>query len=109
MCLINTSTVENCSKCPFCIEPKFSKKPFKSVVYRSTELLELIYSNLENFKNTTSKGGKKYYILFVDDFYIYTKIYLLSSKINERVVFAFFIDEDPKTYKKAITSIEFDL
>ena len=56
------------------------KKPFRLVKTRSIELLELIHSYLVDFKNTISKGGKKYYINFVDDFSKYTKVYLLKSK-----------------------------
>ena len=37
-------------------------------------------SDLRDFKNTMSKGGKKWYITFVDDFSKYTKVYLLKSK-----------------------------
>ena len=42
-------------------------------------MLELVHSNLADFKNTTSNGGKKWYITFVDDFSRYTKVYLLKS------------------------------
>ena len=63
-----------------CVEAKHAKKPFKSIISRKTELLELIHSNLAYFKNTVRSGGKKYYIAFVDDFSRYTKVYLLKSK-----------------------------
>ncbi|KAL0354512.1 UNVERIFIED_CONTAM: Retrovirus-related Pol polyprotein from transposon TNT 1-94 [Sesamum radiatum] len=61
-------------------ESKFVRKPFKPVTQRCTELLELIHSDLADFKNTLSKGGKRYYISFVDDYSRYTKIYLLRNK-----------------------------
>ncbi|XP_075074780.1 uncharacterized protein LOC142162334 [Nicotiana tabacum] len=64
-------------------EAKHTKKPFKNVTSRKTELLELVHSDLANFKNIVSKGGKKYYITFVDDFSRYTKVYLLKSKDAE--------------------------
>ena len=48
------------------------KKPFRHVKTKSIKLLELIHSDLADFKNTISKGGKKYYITFVDDFSRYT-------------------------------------
>ena len=51
------------------------------------ELLELIHLDLVDFKNTISKGGKKYYITFVDDFSRYTKVYLLKSKDEDREMF----------------------
>ena len=55
------------SKCHICVEAKHAKKPFKYVISRKTELLELLRSVLVDFKNTVSKGGKKYYITFVDE------------------------------------------
>ena len=85
MHLMDVVNDENCSKCSVYVEAKYAKKkPFKLAKTRSIELLELIHSYLVDFKNTISKGGKKYYINFVDDFSRYTKVYLLKSK-NEVV------------------------
>ncbi|KAL0313642.1 UNVERIFIED_CONTAM: Retrovirus-related Pol polyprotein from transposon TNT 1-94 [Sesamum radiatum] len=80
MNLIDISEADKCSKCSVCVESKFVRKPFKPVTQRCTELLELIHSDLADFKNTLSKGGKRYYISFVDDYSRYTKIYLLRNK-----------------------------
>ena len=80
MRLIPNVNTNNCSKCDVCVEAKFAKKPFKSVTARKTELLELVHLDLADFKNTISKGGKKWYITFVDDYSRYTKVYLLKSK-----------------------------
>ena len=54
MRLIPNVTTENCSKCLICVEEKFVKKTFKSVTVRKTELLELVHSDLADFKNTMS-------------------------------------------------------
>ena len=87
MSLIPNVNTENCSKCPVCVEEKFAKKPFKNVTTRKIELLELVHSDLTDFKNTMSKGGKKWYITFVDDYSRYTKIYLLKSKDEAEEMF----------------------
>ena len=58
---------------------KFIKKQFKSVTATKIELWELVHSDLADFKKT-SKGGKKWYITFVDRCSRYTKVYLLKSK-----------------------------
>ncbi|XP_039141238.1 uncharacterized protein LOC120278531 [Dioscorea cayenensis subsp. rotundata] len=78
--LIPAVNVNEFSKCSVCVEAKFAKKPFKSVENRNSKLLELIHTDLADFKNTISKGGKKYYVTFIDDFSRYTKVYLLRSK-----------------------------
>ena len=55
------------SKCEVCVEANFHKKPFKPVE-RQTELLEHIHSDLGDFKNNMTRGDKRYYITFVDNY-----------------------------------------
>lgn len=50
-------------------------------------MLELIHSDLADFKSTPSKGGKLYYVTFVDDFSRYTRVYLLKSKDETTDIF----------------------
>ena len=68
----------------FCMYRSYlcQKKAFKPVTSKQIGLLELVHSDLADFKNTAGKGGKTYYITFVDDYSRYTKVYLLSL-INE--------------------------
>lgn len=77
MHFINAADTNDCSKRTVCEEVKFAKIPFKPVTSKSI-VLELIQSDLADFKNTRSKGSKKYYISY--DFSRYTKIYLLKTK-----------------------------
>jgi len=80
MRLIPNNIIEKCLKCDICVEAKFTKKSFKSTTTRKTELLKLVHSDLADFKNIVSKGGQKWYIIFVDDYSRHTKVYLLKSK-----------------------------
>ncbi|CAH9139832.1 unnamed protein product [Cuscuta epithymum] len=80
MHLINVNDTTEHSKCQICVEAKHARKPFKEITTRQTELLELIHSDLADFKNTESRGGKRYYMTFIDDFSRYAKVYLLRSK-----------------------------
>ena len=66
--------------CGICVESKYRKKPFNSVKERTIGLLELVHSDLAVFKDIESRGGKRYYITFVDDYSRYTKLYLLKFK-----------------------------
>ncbi|GAA0152026.1 hypothetical protein LIER_10613 [Lithospermum erythrorhizon] len=68
------------SKCPICVEAKFTKKPSKPVTLRQSNLLDLIHTDLADFKNTWSKGGKYYYVTFIDDCSKYTRVYLLTTQ-----------------------------
>ena len=54
--LINTCESHEASKWHVCVESKCFKKPYKHVMTRSIELLELIHSDLVDFKNTPSSG-----------------------------------------------------
>jgi len=108
MRLISNINIENYSKCDVCVEAKFAKKSFKSITTRKTELLELVHSDLADFKNTMSKGGKKWYITFVDDFSRYTKVYLLKSENELREMFLKYKVEVENQLDQKIKRLRFD-
>ena len=54
----------------FC-EFEINKKPCKSVT-RGTKLLSLVHSNLDDLKHTMTKGGKRFYVIFVDNHFVFT-------------------------------------
>jgi hypothetical protein len=66
-------------KCDVCVESKLTKKTCPSVK-RESNLLDLIHTDLGDLKQTLTRGGKCYYITFIDDFSRYTKVYLLKHK-----------------------------
>ena len=66
-------------KCETCGEAKMARASFKSVE-RSTEPLDLIHSDVCVMKSIQTRGGKKYFITFIDDCTRYCYVYLLRSK-----------------------------
>ena len=58
---------------------KITKKTCHSVE-RQTEILGLIHIDLADLKQTMSRGGKNDFVTFIDDFSIYTKVYLIKHK-----------------------------
>lgn len=56
-------------QCEICAEAKHARKPFLAVTIRTTSLLELIHTDLVYFESIESRGGKRYYITFIDDFF----------------------------------------
>ena len=52
------------------------KQPFKSVD-RGTEPLGLVHTDLCDFKSLPTRGGKRYFITFIDD---YTRIAMYIFK-----------------------------
>ncbi|CAN1139245.1 Retrovirus-related Pol polyprotein from transposon TNT 1-94 [Linum perenne] len=100
--------LDSFSKCEICVEAKFARKPFKSVIERKTELLELIHTDLADFRNHVSRGGKKYYITFIDDFSKYCKVYLLSSKDEAEQKFLIYKAEVENQLDRKIKRLRLD-
>ncbi|CAM8909742.1 unnamed protein product [Rhodiola kirilowii] len=69
----------NVDRCSTCMLTKITKLPFKSVTTTSN-LLELVHSDLGDLHSTPSIGNKKYYITFIDDSSRYCYVYLLHTK-----------------------------
>ena len=55
------------------------KKPFQSVD-RNSNLLDLIHSDICELNEILTRGGNRYFIIFIDDFFRYTYVYLLKHK-----------------------------
>ena len=106
--LINACESHENGKCLVCVESKCFKRPYKPVMTRSTELLELIHSYLADLKNTPSRGGNNYYVSFVDDFSRYTKIYLIKSKDEASSMFMKFKAEFENQLSKRIKRLRSD-
>ena len=81
-------------KCETCTESKFARQMRKSILERSNELLGLIHSDLCDFKSTPTRGGKNYYVTFIDDCSKYCYVYLIHSKDESLNMF--------KTYKAEV-------
>jgi len=63
---IPTLKIDPNYKCKVCVEAKLAKTPFHSI-QRNTIPLELIHSDICDLKYVQIKGGKKYFVTFIDD------------------------------------------
>ena len=77
--LINNIDYSCLSKCQICFPSKQTKKTC-GLVARETKLLELIHYDLGDLKQTMTRGGKKFYVTFIDDYSRFTRVYLLRNK-----------------------------
>jgi hypothetical protein len=68
------------SKCYVCVESKQSRKPHKAAAARDLAPLELIHFDLCEMNGELTKGGKGYFMTFIDDCTIFCHVYLLKSK-----------------------------
>ena len=61
------------NKCEIFAKAKITKKTC-AYFNRETKLLSLIHTDLGDLKQTVTRGGKKYYITFIDDFSRFTRV-----------------------------------
>jgi transposase InsO family protein len=67
--------------CDACLAGKQRRAPFPQVAkFRATERLELIHADLCGPITPATPGGKRYFLLMVDDFSRYMWLVLLSTK-----------------------------
>jgi len=62
-------------KCHIYVESKITKKNCYHVEHE-TELLGLIHIDQVDLKQTMYRGGKNYFVTFVDDYSRYTKVFI---------------------------------
>ena len=67
--------------CEACQLAKQTRKPNSSpATHRATKPLQLIHSDVAGPMATTSLGGARYFVLFIDDFSRYTTLYTIKQK-----------------------------
>jgi hypothetical protein len=68
------------SKCHVCVESKQPRKPHKAAEARNLAPLELVHSDLREMNGILTKGGKRYFLTFIDDSTRFCYVYLLKTK-----------------------------
>jgi hypothetical protein len=69
------------SKCQSCVQAKQPRKPFKSLEEkRNLAPLDLVHSDLCEMNGLLTRGGKRYFMTFIDDASRFCYIFLLKSK-----------------------------
>ena len=94
-------------KCETCVESKLTRSSFHSVE-RDTEPLDLIHTDICDLKYVPTRGGKKYFITFIDDSTRYCYVYLLRSKDEAIEVFKHYKNEVENQLSRKIKAIRSD-
>ena len=105
--IINSLSETNMDKCEICAETKITKNPCKSI-YRETKLLGLIHSDLGDLKHTMTRGDKRFYIIFINDYFRFTKLYLIRSKDEALEMFIKYKTEVENQKNKRIKRLRTD-
>ena len=75
-------------KCEKCVKSKITKKSFHNVE-RSSNLLDLIHSDLCELNDMLIRGGNMYFLTFIDDCSRFTYVFLLKNKSENFNAFNF--------------------
>ena len=62
------------------MKTKLTRKPFPNSNRMSNNLLELVHYDICDLHSKLTRGGKRYFITFIDDLSKYTYVYLLRTK-----------------------------
>jgi transposase InsO family protein len=62
------------------VQSKQTRKPHKAAEPRNLAPLELVHSNLCEMNDVLTKGGKRYFMTFIDDCTRFCYVYLVKTK-----------------------------
>ena len=105
--LIPSFTIDLSHRCEICIESKLTKTPFHSIE-RSSQILDLVHSDICDLKFVQTRGGKKYFITFIDDCTRFCYVYLLRSKDEALDAFKLYKNEVENQLSKKIKVLRSD-
>lgn len=104
---IHAFKIEQDHKCEVCVEAKMTRTSFQTIE-RRTDPLDLIHSDLCDFKFVESRGGNKYFITFIDDSTKYCHVYLLKSKDEAIEKFILYKNEVENQQSRKIKALRSD-
>ena len=104
---IPTFQIDAKHKCETCVKAKLIKSYFQSVE-RHTKPLDLIYSDIHDWKFVQIRGGNKYFITFVGNITKYFYVYLLKSKDEAIEKFVLYKTEVENQLNKKIKVLRSD-
>lgn len=105
--IIRTLDWSNFSDCVDCIKGKQTKHTKKGST-RSTQLLEIIHTDICGHFDVPSIGGEIYIITFIDDFSQYCTLYLLNDKFQSVNAVEVYISEVERQLGKKVKIIRLD-
>lgn len=95
-------------KCSNCIESKMANVPFENNRTKTTEILELIHTDLNGPHSITGYDGEKYFLTFIDDYSKCTRIFCIKSKAETANCFIEFVNLVENKFNKKVKKIQCD-
>ena len=81
--LVDGIAISKCDElgfCQACVEGKKTRDPFPVGEIQTTEILQLVHSDVCGLMQTESFGGACYFVTFIDDYSRCVKVYSIRSK-----------------------------
>src|SRR5664279_884136 len=78
--ILNSFDFESFDTCEACLMGKLVKTPFKGIVERASNLLEIIHTDICGPMSIPAHSGFLYFITFTDDLSRYGYVYLMKNK-----------------------------
>lgn len=96
-------------KCANCLKSKMANLPFDNEPTTETsEILELVHTDLNGPYSTTGYGGEKYFLKFIDDFSKCTMTYCIKTKDQTANCFEEYINFVENQFDKKIKKLKCD-
>ena len=80
-------------KCGTCLQYKMTNLPFNNNRSKSSEIWELIHTDLNSPHNITGYDGSKYFLTFIDDYSKCALVYTIKSKNDVQNCFRDYINK----------------
>ena len=90
------------------MQSKQPRKPHKAAEARNLAPLELVYSDLCEMNGKLTKGGRRYFMTFIDDCTRFCYVYLLKTKDEALHYFKVYKAEVENQLKKKIKCLQSD-
>jgi transposase InsO family protein len=106
--LLTSFYFESYETCEACLLGKMTKAPFTGFPERTSDLLELVHTDVCGLMSTTARGGFQYFITFTNDFSRYGCVYLMKHKSETFERFKEFQNKVENQHGKKIKALRSD-
>lgn len=94
--------------CEACIYGKQHREPFTSSTTKTTKPGQLIHSDVCGPMEENSLGGKRYFVVFKDDYSSYTYVYFMSQKSEVKNKFELFLNTVKNQLNVSVVTLRSD-
>ena len=95
-------------KCANCIQSKMANVPFENERSKTSEILELIHTELHGPHRTTGSDGEKFFLSFINDYSKCSKFYCIKSKSETASCFKEYVNLVENKFNRRVKKLNCD-